>query len=121
MKVEEMENKVHPVKTTMLEGEYRLILDAIAVYTKNIRVIFDSDLDETISNDSKERKLAMCSTLTRHINAILTEQVNSKHLDDTYTDEEIAEIEEYIDFLKNKVSEIKEDNNESEERKLQVV
>ena len=35
MKVEEMENKVHPVKTTMLEGEYRLILDAIAVYTKN--------------------------------------------------------------------------------------
>ena len=118
MKVEEMENKVHPVKTTMLEGEYRLILDAIAVYTKNIRVMFDSDLDETISNDSKERKLAMCSTLTRHINAILTEQVNSKHLDDTYTDEEIAEIEEYI---KNKVSEIKEDNNESEERKLQVV
>lgn len=121
MKVEEMENKVHPVKTTMLEGEYRLILDAIAVYTKNIRVMFDSDLDETISNDAKERKLAMCSTLTRHINAILTEQVNSKHLDDTYTDEEIAEIEEYIDFLKNKVSEIKEDNNESEERKLQVV
>ena len=75
MKVEEMENKVHPVKTTMLEGEYRLILDAIAVYTKNIRVMFDSALDETISNDSKERKLAMCSTLTRHINAILTEQV----------------------------------------------
>jgi len=121
MRVEEMENKVHPVKTTMLEGEYRLILDAIAVYTKNIRVMFDSDLDETISNDAKERKLAMCSTLTRHINAILTEQVNSKHLsDDSYTEEEIAEIEQYIDFLKDKVSDIKYNNN-SEERKFKVV